>query len=574
MSFEKETPIATLPAPPDFRNPETTDFAHAWVGMEPTFATKQSVRKWLEMSETPAGEDDYFKSPYMLRMERKVAHALRKEYRARQKKGDPACLFAKVEREQDVDQWGVERQCLTFHGAAGKLDPFEVRFGMDPEVFEYSIKPVPLAWLYDERFVRFLQKIVWDVPQKLGLRAMMGHGGGQFSLSAKTFLQGSLLADEIATRLDHPELASWTMDFPNPDDRAFRATRERFAAFRAVLDAYWAGGFHPRALGELTVENALLDRGFGPDPAAPARLPGLMDKKRGPVGTLREIFQTNFAFGRAVRWAANVHPGYWQSANPEEDGYRPDQIMRYGEGNLNRLQIAGELHVKSGKVLDPKDVPELGAPLDLSMLYGEASWESRAQMSRTSARDFVEALLLHVHHAQYLQEHPHVKVRSSLLQDQLLGEAGETLAQRAPEVLSRLRQEAVKLNLEASGGRMKTDWIEPEALFWAAWHALPAGEQAAIAREVITGFVKWVEEAATKDPRSAGDRIEARMEPHRHRIHPLLWKALEGQPKAASAVVRREQEAWEAGRETYLKRRPRWSIKGAVPPWKTTRQPQ
>jgi hypothetical protein len=97
--------------------------------------------------------------------------------------------------------------------------------------------------------------------------------------------------------------------------------------------------------------------------------------------------------------------------------------------------------------------------------------------------------------------------------------------------------------------------------------ALPVGEQAAIAREVITGFVKWVEEAATKDPRPTGDS----MEPHRHRIHPLLWKALERQPKAASSVVRREQEAWKAGRETYLGRRPRWSIKGAVPPWKPWR---
>jgi hypothetical protein len=61
------------------------------------------------------------------------------------------------------------------------------------------------------------------------------------------------------------------------------------------------------------------------------------------------------------------------------------------------------------------------------------------------------------------------------------------------------------------------------------------------------------------------------MEPHRHRIHPLLWKALETQPKAASAVVRREQEQWTAGRETYLNRRPRWSIKGSVPPWKAGR---
>jgi hypothetical protein len=547
-----------------FRQPETTDFGHAWVGMEPTFVTKKSVRKWREMSATPQGEDDYFKTPYMVRTERKVARALRKKYLTRRRKGDPACLFAKAELERDVDQWGVDREKLILSWAGDGLEPFEVCFGMDPEVFEYSIKPVPLAWLYDDRFVRFLQEIVWGVPEKLGLRAMMGHGGGQFSLSAKTFLQGSLLADEIAARLNHPELATWTMDFPNPDDRAFRATRERHAAFRAVLDAYWAGGFHPRILGTLTVENAYLDRGFGPAPAPP---PGLMDKMRGPVGTAREVFQTNFAFGRAVRWVAqNVHPGYWQSANPEEEGYRPDQIMRYSEGNLNRLQIAGELHVKSGKVLDPQDVPELGAPLDLSMLYGEASWESRAQMSRTSARDFVEAVLLNVHHAQYLQKHPHVRLRPALLQDQLLSEAEETLARRAPEVLSRLRKAALQLNLEASGGRMKTDWIEPEALFWAAWHALPVPEQAAIAREVITGFVKWVEEAATQDPRIPRDGDP--MEQHRHRIHPLLWKAVERQPKAAGAVVRREWEAWKAGRETYLGRRPKWSFKGAVPPWR------
>jgi hypothetical protein len=564
-------PISSPPPDPliaplaTFRKPETTDFSDAWVGMEPTFATKKSIRKWSRMSETPQGEDDYFKDPYMLRTEKKVARALCKKYRALRRQGHPACMFAKAKLERDVDQWDVERENLIFHWDArgeGGREPFVVRFGMDPEVFEYSIKPVPLAWFYEERFVRFLQELVWDVPQELGLRAMMGHGGGQYSLSAKTFLQGSLLADEIAARLDHPELATWTLDFPNPDDRAFRATRERRAAFRAVLDAYWAGGFHPRALGTLTVENAYLDRGFGPAPAPP---PGLMDKKRGPVGTVHEVFQTNFAFGRAVRWAAqNVHPGYWQSANPEEEGYRPDQIMRYSEGNLNRLQIAGELHVKSGKVLDPKDVPELGAPLDLSMLYGEASWESRAQMSRTSARDFVEALLLHVHHAQYLQDHPHVRVRSSLLQDQLLGEAEESLARCAPKVLSGLRKAALKLNLEASGGRMKTDWIEPETLFWAAWHALPAGEQAAIAGEVITSFVQWVEEAATKDPRTPPDP----MEPHRHRIHPLLWKALARQPKAAGAAVRREWQAWTAERETYLGRRPRWSIKGAVPPWK------
>ena len=74
----------------------------------------------------------------------------------------------------------------------------------------------------------------------------------------------------------------------------------------------------------------------------------------------REVFQTNFAFGRAVRLAGPEHrPRLLADRPPNEDGYRPDQIMRYSEGNLNRLQIAGELHVKSGKVLDAERVPEL-----------------------------------------------------------------------------------------------------------------------------------------------------------------------------------------------------------------------
>jgi len=244
---------------------------------------------------------------------------------------------------------------------------------------------VPLAWFCDERFVAFLEEFVWRPPLDRGLSCSIAHGGAQFSLSAKTFLQGSLLADEIAYKLSHPELASWIMDWPNPDDRAFRATRRRLDAFRQVLKDYWAGGFHPRTIGVLTAEHAFLDRGFGPGLPSTA---GLMDPRRGTTGSARDVFQTNFAFGRTARLQAqNVHPGYWQSVHPDEDGYRPDQIMRYGEGNINRLQIVGELHVKSGKVLEAGRIPELDAPLQLGMLTTESSWENRAQMGRTSARD-------------------------------------------------------------------------------------------------------------------------------------------------------------------------------------------
>ncbi len=550
-----------------YRRPTAADFGNAWVGMEPTFQTEKSVRKWRNLSAKPGGEDAYFLDDYMLRTQKKVAKAIKKRYQAQRQQGRPHCLFAHVELNADLDQWKVRRQNLRFYWADDGLEPFEVRFGLDPETFEYSIKPVPLVWLYDERFVAFLDKFLWKVPCQLGLSCAMAHGGGQFSLSAKTFLTGSLLADDIAYRVSHPELASWIMDHPNADDRAFRATRPRLAAFQKILKNYWAGGFHPRALGVLTAENAYLDRGFGPVLSAPK---GLMDPQRGPVGDGREVFQTNFAFGRAVRWQAqNVHPGYWQSAHPDEEGYRPNQIMRYSEGNLNRLQIVGEWHVKSDKVLEPERVPELNAPLEPALLTTEASWEYRAQMSRTSARDFVEALLLEVHHAQYLQAHPHIAVKDSLLQDQILGDAEETLQRYgSAATLTRLHQEARQLNLEASHGRLKTDWIEPETLFWAAWRVLPAGEKAALAREAISGFLERVEQAAAMDPRPAA--ASDPMQWHRHRIHPLLWEALQAAPanRVASDPVRRELKAWQARQDEYLARRPPWSpVEDWGPPW-------
>jgi len=550
-----------------YRNPERCDFADAWVGMEPTFQTKKSIRRWAKMSETPAGEDAYFEDPYLLKTQKKVAKAIRSKYLAWRKEGTHACcMFDDVELECDRDQWDVQRQNLHFRWADHELEPFTVRISLDPETFEYSIKPVPLAWLYEPRFVEFLQEFMWQVPLDLGLSCSMAHGGAQFSLSAKTFLGGSLLADEIATRLNHPEISTWVMDNPNSDDRAFRATRSRFEAFRHVLDGYWAGAFHPKAIGTLTVENAYFDRGFDPSPSPPK---GLMNSHKGPVGSDREVFQTNFAFGQAVRLhAQSIHPGYWQSAHPDEDGYRPDQIMRYSEGNLNRLQIVGELHVKSGKVLNPERVVELDTPLDLGLLYEECSWENRSEMSRTSARDFVEAVLLYVHHARYLQEHPHVKVIPSLLQDQLLMDGEKTLERYGTaKTLKRLREEARALNFECSRQRIKSDWIEPETLMWEAWRVLPSLEKASIAREIVAGVVKRVEQAASVDPRP--DAKNDPMEWHRHRVHPLIWKALQEGPGVFSKrdPVREELQRWQESQEKYLARRPVYSVTGMKAPW-------
>ena len=129
-----------------YLDPETTDFGHAWVGMEPTFQTVKSIRKWKEMAVTPEGEDAYFQDGYMLKTERQIARAIKKEYRAQLKSGGSHCLFARVESDSDLDQWDQPRQNLRFLWADKTQKPFVVRVGLDPETFEYSIKPVPLAW--------------------------------------------------------------------------------------------------------------------------------------------------------------------------------------------------------------------------------------------------------------------------------------------------------------------------------------------------------------------------------------------------------------------------------------------
>jgi hypothetical protein len=548
-----------------FERPERTHFDDAWIGMEPTFQSKKSIKKWLKLSEQPGGEDAYFKTDYMLKVEKKMAVDIEKRYRADLKRGRPWCPFDTVERNPDTDPWDVARQNLRFDWKEVNLPKFEVRFGIDPETWEYSLKPVPVAWLYEDDFVAFLERYVWGVPMSHGLTPSMAHGGAQLSISAKLLMTGSLLADDIAWRLNHPELATFVMDLPSQDNRSFRATTQRRDAFATVLRQYWSGCFHPGARGVLTAANAILDRGWEPHPSPP---PEWMNPQTGPTGSPRDVFQTNFAFGRAVRWRAqNVHPGYWQGAGPKEQGYRPDQIMRYSETNLNRLQIAGERHVKDDHTLDAARVPEFDAPLDVAMLYDEAGYEDRAHMGRTSARDFVEAALLDIHFLRYLADHPHVQVQDSLLQDQLLSGGEETIEQYGgPAKLAELRQQARQFNLEESAERIHSDFIEPETVFWEAWKVLPEGARAAIAREAVGGFVERVHCAAEADPRPSAKDADP-MEWHRHRIHPILWQALECANLQPDDPVQRELDAWKERREEYEARRPAYSQIDEVPPW-------
>ncbi|MDQ6801050.1 MAG: hypothetical protein M3041_09460 [Acidobacteriota bacterium] len=551
-----------------FLDPTTSSFEDAWVGMEPTFQTAKSVKKWRKLSEEEGGEDAYFLDEYMLGTLRKVARQIVKTWRKAERKKDSDCFFDSVKRKKELDQWKDIRQNVTFRWDDKRRGDLEVKWTLDPETFEYGIKPVPLAWFYDTHFLGFLEKFVWGVPIAAGLSPSMAHGGAQFSLSAKTFMGGSLLADTIADKLNRPELTMWLFDWPNPDDRSFRATRERYSAFAGVIEEYWSGAYHPRARGrQLTPLDVYLDSAFVPA----AGKAGLVDAKKGPLGSAREVFQTNFAFGRAVRLRAqNVHPGYWQSAHPAEVGYRPDQIMRYSEGNLNRLQIAGEFHVKSGEVLNPERVPEADAPLEQSMLYGEASWENRGQMGRTSARDFVEALLLDVHNARRLARNPHVRVKAAgaLLQDQILIDAEATVKKYAGEkAVSKLHKTAEKENRDGSRERLKSDWIEPETLFWSAWKALPVRNKAAISAEIVESFAAYVENAREYDPRKAeGDPMLW----HRHRIHPELWRALAAGKNSfrSNSMALKELEAFRVDEKHYASMRPIFSPVNDREPWK------
>src|SRR5690348_8421045 len=93
-----------------YRNPEATDFGNAWVGMEPTFQTEKSVRKWAKLSSKPGGEDAYFLNKYMLKTQKKVAQKIQKHYEAQRQQGKPHCPFARVELHHDLDQWKVRRQ--------------------------------------------------------------------------------------------------------------------------------------------------------------------------------------------------------------------------------------------------------------------------------------------------------------------------------------------------------------------------------------------------------------------------------------------------------------------------------
>ncbi len=72
------------------RLPEKTGWEDGWVGLEPTFQSRKSIKKWHDMSQTNEGEDAYFVDKYMLRKQREVARAIADRYTEKRNWGGPA----------------------------------------------------------------------------------------------------------------------------------------------------------------------------------------------------------------------------------------------------------------------------------------------------------------------------------------------------------------------------------------------------------------------------------------------------------------------------------------------------
>jgi hypothetical protein len=125
-----------------YRAPQAADFGDAWAGIEPTFSNAKAVRKWAEMSATTEGEDLYFKDPWMLKTEKKIGKKIAERYAALRADGRAYAMFDRVERDTDQDPWGTKRQNLHFRWREKGFEDFEVKLSIDPEIFEYSVKPI------------------------------------------------------------------------------------------------------------------------------------------------------------------------------------------------------------------------------------------------------------------------------------------------------------------------------------------------------------------------------------------------------------------------------------------------
>ena len=174
---------------------------------------------------------------------------------------------------------------------------------------------------------------------------------------------GSLPRRRIAIALKSSGAVVLTMDYPNCDDRCFRATKARRAAFCASSSSTGrflsSAGDRADSVSNMRSLIAVFLPAFSPPPDLISR----EHMSAGPVGTHREVFfKPTFAFARAVRLLAqNIHPAIGRARTSTRWAIGPIRSCAAARGTPNRLRIMGELHVKSDKVLDPHEIPEFDA---------------------------------------------------------------------------------------------------------------------------------------------------------------------------------------------------------------------
>lgn len=199
-SAERASPLRAAPpltaALTQVRDSARSDWDSAWVDLSPTFTDPKAVKLWERLSADTAGEERFFSHKHLLRTEKALAKELHGKYRQAQAEKQSWCLFDQCTRAAGQSASQVPAFDLGFRCQDDDHPDhtLQLRVGLLPAAWSYDIQRVPLTWLYDRRFVRFLQELVWDIPLGLGLLPTLAGGGGPFALSAKTYLVGSLCA--------------------------------------------------------------------------------------------------------------------------------------------------------------------------------------------------------------------------------------------------------------------------------------------------------------------------------------------------------------------------------------------
>ena len=201
--------------------------------------------------------------------------------------------------------------------------------------------------------------------------------------SAKTFMTGCLLADDIADKLNH---RSWPPGSWTGEPRRSRLPCTSLPRLTASTPSSSAsrGRVSSRAIGPRRAAGASRSRLL-------RRRPGRRrahERERDAGGNAREVFLTSRL--RLVRSTAGAErqPGYWQSAHPPTRA-----TARTGALRRRHPELAAD------RRRAPREERQGARPIAAAggraarIIDALAPWENRAQMGRTSARTSSRLLL-------------------------------------------------------------------------------------------------------------------------------------------------------------------------------------